>query len=97
VKTFENNKDVIFGDINLSEEPIRGDHNPGAGGWPTVKYFNKETGYAGKHYDKKTSKAMCEELGDAETLERFVVEAGSTVRSAVGDIQSWHTIQIVLS
>ncbi len=56
-----------------------------------------ETGYAGKHYDKKTSKAMCEELGDAETLERFVLEAGSTVRSAVGDIQSWHTIQIVLS
>lgn len=40
----------------------------GAGGWPTVRYFNKETGYGGKAYPKKTSKAMCDELGPKENL-----------------------------
>ena len=40
----------------------------GAGGWPTVRYFNKETGYGGKPYPKKTDKAMCDELGPKEKL-----------------------------
>lgn len=75
---FANNPAVAFGDINLSQEQIRGDHNPGAGGWPTVRYFNKQTGYGGAAYKQKTSKRMCEELGDDEFMEGFVLEYGGT-------------------
>lgn len=67
---------MAFGDINLSEQQIRGNHNPGAGGWPTVRYFNKETGYEGAPYTKKTSKSMCDELGDITYMEQYVMEAG---------------------
>jgi len=77
VKTFAGNEDVSFGDVNLREEPIRGPpHNPGAGGWPTIRYYNKETGIDGANYDKKTSKAMCEELGDQEMMNEYIEEAG---------------------
>lgn len=70
---------MSFADVNLSEESIRGaPHNPGAGGWPTVRYFNKETGYEGASYVKKTDKAMCDELGDETYMQMLVEEAGST-------------------
>lgn len=69
---------MAFGDVNLSEEQIRGNHNPGAGGWPTIKYFNKDTGYDGAPYPKKTDKAMCEELGDEEMMRAYVEEMGAT-------------------
>jgi len=49
------------------------------GGWPTIKYFNKDTGYEGAHYKKKTPKAMCDELGDNEYMQQYVEEAGHTV------------------
>ena len=72
---YASNPDVVFGDVNLSEEQVRGNHNPGAGGWPTIKYFNKDTGYEGAPYDKKTSKSMCDELGDNSMMEDYVLEA----------------------
>ncbi len=78
MKKFAGNPDVSFGDINLSKQPIRGNHNPGRGGWPTVRYFNKKTGYEGAAYDKKTSKAMCDELGDDKYMQQYVEEAGQT-------------------
>lgn len=65
-------------DVNLSEEPIRGAHNPGSGGWPTIRYFNKETGIAGGTYAKKTSKSMCDELGDEGMMSDYVEEYGNT-------------------
>jgi len=44
-----------------------------------VRYFNKATGYGGKAYEKKTSKAMCDELGPKEEyMQQFVEEAGGT-------------------
>lgn len=63
----------------LSKNQVRSIHgaeqSPGAGGWPTVRYFNKETGYGGKPYDKKTSKAMCDELGPGEEhMQEYVEE-----------------------
>jgi len=82
---FANNNDVAFGDVNLSEEQVRGNHNPGAGGWPTIKYFNKETGYEGKPYTKKTSAAMCDELGKDENMQAYVEEAGNTSLCKVAD------------
>lgn len=68
---------MAFGDVNLSEEPIR-DYQPGAGGWPTIRYFNWATGYQGKPYTKKTGRAMCEELGDSKYMTEYILEAGLT-------------------
>jgi len=65
----------------LSENPVgRGPpHNPGQGGWPTIRYFNKETGIEGGNYEKKTSAPMCTELGgDGDLLMDYVEEAGMT-------------------
>lgn len=78
---FANHSDnVAFGDINLSQEGIRGaPHDPGAGGWPTIRYFNKETGVDGASYVKKTSKTMCDELGDNSAMEKYVLEAAKIV------------------
>jgi len=78
VELFSTNPDVAFGDVLLSEQAIRGNHNPGAGGWPTIKYFNKNTGYEGAAYTKKTSKSMCDELGNDDYMKAYVEEAGST-------------------
>jgi len=79
---FKDNSDVVFCDVNLSEEQVRESHgepqNPGAGGWPTIRYFNKETGYGGKPYPKKTDKAMCDELGDNSYMQSYVEEMGGT-------------------
>jgi len=70
---------VTFGDVNLQEAGgIGGPYQAGAGGWPTVRYFNKATGYEGKPYAKKTSKAMCEELGDDQYMSAYIEEAGMT-------------------
>ena len=59
VKLFGSNKDVSFGDVNLSESSVRSSHgtsqSPGAGGWPTVRYFNKATGYGGAPYARAAS------------------------------------------
>jgi len=79
VKAFAGNNDVSFGDVNLSEERISGPpHNPGSGGWPTIRYFNKQTGEEGGTYVKKTSKAMCDELGDEEMMTAYIEEYGKT-------------------
>lgn len=81
-KAFKDNPDVAFCDVNLSQDQVREIHgeqqNPGAGGWPTVRYFNKETGYGGKAYPKKTSQAMCDELGKNENMQAYIEEMGGT-------------------
>ena len=53
-------------------------HNPGSGGWPTIRYFNKETGLNGRSYKQKTSKAICDELGNNDMLNEYIFEAGNT-------------------
>ena len=72
-----------FADVNLSEEKIRtaadgSNFSPGAGGWPTIRYFNKETGVGGMPYTKKTDKAMCDELKDMTFMQAYVEEAAGT-------------------
>jgi hypothetical protein len=69
---------VTFGDVNLQEASIGGPYQAGAGGWPTVRYFNKKTGEGGKPYNKKTSGAMCDELGNDKYMTEYVTEYGST-------------------
>merc|ERR1712232_274979 len=80
---FKGNADIVFGDVALSENQVRTihgtDQGAGAGGWPTVRHFNKATGYGGKAYEKKTSSAMCDELGPKETyMLQHIEEAGGT-------------------
>ena len=76
---FAHNPSVEFGDVILSEDRVAESHgepqNPGAGGWPTIRYYNKATGYGGKPYPKKhDGMAMCDELGDEGRMEDYVVE-----------------------
>jgi len=53
------------------------------GGWPTIRYFNKETGVDGGSYVKKTDKAMCDELGKNEMMQAYIEEyAGTSLCSA---------------
>ena len=44
MKDFHAEESVIFGDVVLSENRVMVG-SPGAGGWPTVRKFNKATGY----------------------------------------------------
>lgn len=82
MEDFAANDKVAFGDVLLNAASIREIHgepqSPGAGGWPTVRYFNTETGYGGAPYAKKTQKAMCDELGDIDYMTAYVTEMGKT-------------------
>lgn len=75
---FANNTMVAFGDVNLADDPIGSPYEAGAGGWPTIRYFNQQTGPGGKAYTQKTDKPMCEELGDVINMRTYVTSAGST-------------------
>jgi len=55
------------------------DVGAGGGGWPTLRIYNKETGYAGKAYEKKTSEAMCDELGPKNEYMQQLVEEYATL------------------
>jgi len=78
VKKFAGNEDVVFGDVNLSQDQVR-IGQPGAGGWPTVRIFDKATGPEGKAYEKKTSEAMCTELGPGKPyMQQMIEEQGGT-------------------
>lgn len=82
---YKANDKVRFADINLSEaSDTRGEpYNAGAGGWPTVRYFNSDTGKDGAPYDKKTDKSMCDELGDIDYMTAYIEEAGKTSLCAI--------------
>ena len=69
-----------FADVNLQSGGPRGSGSPGKGGWPTIRYYNKETGPHGKDYEKKTEMAMCSELGPegGNMLQEYIESAGST-------------------
>jgi hypothetical protein len=72
---YKDNPDVAFADVNLKESnpDLRGPpHNPGSGGWPTIRYFTAETGVTGGKYDKVTDLPMCQELMDRMTMIDFV-------------------------
>lgn len=79
---FAENEDVAFADVVLSEGGPRGPEgtNPGAGGWPTIRYYNSMTGTSGEAYKKKIDSApMCEELGPKHgLLPDYIEEAGNT-------------------
>ena len=75
-QAFSNNSKVVFGDVNLAEDQVQGQYagEPGAGGWPTIRTYNAETGYEGKFAgDWKDANslegAMCDVFGKEETMQ----------------------------
>ena len=52
VAEFKDNTGVAFADVVLQHSGIRSIHGvnqaPGAGGWPTIRYYNQATGYGGE-------------------------------------------------
>lgn len=79
MRSFAANKNVAFGDVNLSEQSIRGPpHNPGQGGWPTIRYFNATTGLEGGSYTQLEPVAICDELGKEETMMGYIEDYGGT-------------------
>lgn len=50
-----------------------------------MRYFNKETGYEGASYEKKTDGAMCDELGDTKYMQAYVEEQGKTFLCSIAD------------
>jgi len=76
---------VAFGDVNLQSDPVRGTYagSPGAGGWPSIRAYNKATGYEGVFAgDWKDANnlpgAMCDVFGKESTMQAYVEELGMT-------------------
>jgi len=81
---------VLLSNSQVRTGPDGGDLSPGAGGWPTIRTFNKETGYDGKPFVvgetiSGTSGAMCDVLGNEETMEQYVVDIGGGSLCSVSD------------
>mmetsp|Transcript_85879 Transcript_85879/g.148704 ORF Transcript_85879/g.148704 Transcript_85879/m.148704 type:complete len:157 (-) Transcript_85879:41-511(-) len=81
---FGKDETVVFGDINLSENRVQEVHNvsqePGSKGWPTIRFFNKETGFGGAHYPKRfKDEAMCDELGNSRYMQDYIQDMGRTL------------------
>jgi len=81
------NTDVSFGDIDMSKDRVTSLQGMGGkGGWPTIRYFNAETGINGAEYKKKTSEPICEELKKDENMRAYILEYGkTTLESPDGD------------
>lgn len=84
VKRFAGVKGVAFATVVMEETVITSlfgvDQDPGKGGWPTLRYFNKIAGYGGVPYsklDKETK--MCDELKVISNMKRFVEEFGRAI------------------
>jgi hypothetical protein len=58
-------------------------YDPGAGGWPTIRYFNANTGPTGAFYEKTTPLPVSDELADYDRMMDYVEVEGTTVLCAV--------------
>lgn len=81
-KQFKDDPLISFGDVDWSEENLQRvlgqDQGVGSGGWPTIRYYNKATGYGGKPYKKKTDEELCDELGNMDRLKDYFQEKSGT-------------------
>jgi len=78
---------VAFGDVNLADDQVQGKYagSPGAGGWPTIRTYNKNTGYDGAFAgDWKDANghdgAMCDVFGKEDTMQQYVEEMAGVLR-----------------
>lgn len=63
---------MVFGEVNVRDDRMLGQKNgAGQGGWPTLKYFNKDTGPEGMKYQQKTDQRVCEEMKDSKMVEKW--------------------------
>ena len=80
MKTFKDEASVSFADCNLSERgPNSAEIGAGSGGWPTIKYYNKKTGYGGAFYEQKTGGPVCSELLEDQYMEGYIKEASGLI------------------
>ena len=64
---YKNDEGVVFGDVNLREGRVTQSRdgtpqNPGAGGWPTLRYYNADTGPGGAPVERITNQKICDEF-----------------------------------
>mmetsp|Transcript_20015 Transcript_20015/g.40485 ORF Transcript_20015/g.40485 Transcript_20015/m.40485 type:complete len:105 (+) Transcript_20015:258-572(+) len=74
----DNNK-VVMAEVNCREPGSRElskIHQAGAGGWPTLKFFNKETGAQGANYVQKTKQKVCDEMKVPSMVASWIEEVG---------------------
>jgi hypothetical protein len=80
---FKSNPDVAFGDVLLADSLVHHihgvDQGVGNNGWPNIRIFNKETGYGGKAFERKTSEPACDELGPETKYMQQLVEEYATI------------------
>lgn len=83
---------MAFGDVNLSEDQVRGKYagSPGGGGWPTIRAYNKQTGYEGVFAgdwkdENKLQGAMCDVFGSVDNMQKYVEELGATSLCSIVD------------
>jgi hypothetical protein len=86
VDAFKGNDDVSFADVNLKDEASKtlSKHkyagSPGNLGWPTIRYYNKETGMEGGDYIQKTKAKLSDELKKHENIISYIESrAGTTM------------------
>ena len=83
---YKNDAGVVFGDVNLREGRVTQSRdgtpqNPGAGGWPTLRYYNADTGPGGAPVERITNQKICDEFKipqrmiDSVTTSRKVCDA----------------------
>ncbi len=64
---YKDDAGVVFGDVNLREGRVTQSRdgtpqNPGAGGWPTLRYYNADTGPGGAPVERITNQKICDEF-----------------------------------
>merc|ERR1712129_642630 len=63
---------------NFEDEKIRHitgiSQDVGKAGWPTIRYFNKKTGYGGGGYQQKEQGKVCDELGKVRRMQAYIDE-----------------------
>lgn len=79
MEQYSSHGDIVFGDVNLSKSrpTSRNAGSPGAGGWPTLRHYNKATGISGEQYTQKTSGMVCDEMKQDNYMETYVMEAAT--------------------
>ena len=64
---YKDDAGVVFGDVNLREGRVTQSRdgtpqNPGAGGWPTLRYYNADMGPGGAPVERITTQKICDEF-----------------------------------
>ena len=85
----KNDPNVVWGDVNLAEAPIRTAAdgtplNPGQGGWPTLRYFNAETGVGGAKVEQKTGLKICDEFKEPARMLEATKESMKMCNAGTG-------------